>query len=1210
MSDGLRRRKGAHVAAEPKPRKLRQRREPSRAPAQKRKLTLAEQALMQTFKYQAYMATFHVFDVVPRRPKGVSRSATSPAVEVAVPQTTPKKSFPSLLPADTKLRFAERVTKMFVSFSKPEEERGRRPERGRTLAASVEGSGAPPLQAPRAGPAPALPTRLTHLVQDVAAASRFAKAVLLGGASEAVTTGKQTDGEKRAKSETRKEKYNGLNTTTPWTPSSIFPNSEPHSYVLMGEVWRPERFPCRSPKKWTGKFGHISYGFGVRDTQGIKDQGQTTRYGQTEMAFLRPTASPLLQSYATDHNAPRSSVTSNSASLGLKKQNPVRVPLAALIVAIVVVVAGLVGGLVGYLTISDALSSIKDITLQMRLSILEKTADTVNTTLVNAVVTMRSKVSDAVLFDWMNLKKWEDGFLNYPEMFFVGVHTVVTYSVNSTSSQGQLFAVIGVSNFRPIISPNALMRGPSITPHAAWPTLANNGIVPGKPFFATLSYVNVAQTLFIPLIWPVWRNESLGIPGPGPYWAAHVAAISLNGLEEFLRTLKVSQNGIVAIVEGSTGLMVSATAANASYDAGNGTRFPAVSSPNPWISAAATHMANTFGNGIMTGIPADSRDYDLVFPALGDDVLVNARWLVDYEKGVKWLVMVIIPSNDFLASIKRSITRTMISVVCICLAGVGLAIFSSWAITAPLRKLVKAMIEATAFDFSALGEGYLSHRSHVKEIGLLQGVFNEMLVNFASAIRVNKSLSPAAIKRLPNTTACPLLKPTTSTDDPSPHRASVASNAVSLGLKKQNPIRVPLAAFIVAIVVLVAGLVGGLVGFLTINDALSTINDITLQMRLAILEKTMDTVNSTLENAVAALSSKVSDVALFEWINAKKWEDGFQNYPEILGIYASAAMFIPHVSAAGIVFYPNEQGFASGFFFNVDPRLTTFVIYSANSTAPQGQLYAATVAPNFRPILSPNPIATWPPLPPHAAWPPLSRNGLVPGRPFFSSLVFVAEAQSLFFNLIWPVWRNLSLGVPGPGSYWAVHVAAISLDGLEKFMRTLKVSRNGIVAIVEGSTGLMVSTSAANATWDINLGTRFPAALSPNPWIAAAATHLADVFGNGTVLGIPADRRRYDLVFPALGDDVLVNAQWLVDNEKGLKWLVMVIIPSNDFLASTKRSITRTIVSVVCICVAGVALAIVLTWAITAPLITLVKAMVEATAFDFSALGEGYLSHR
>ncbi|KAJ3095800.1 hypothetical protein HDU96_001033 [Phlyctochytrium bullatum] len=256
-----------------------------------------------------------------------------------------------------------------------------------------------------------------------------------------------------------------------------------------------------------------------------------------------------------------------------------------------------------------------------------------------------------------------------------------------------------------------------------------------------MTYVAETKTLFMPLFWPVWRKLELGVAGLGPYWAVHFAGITLQGLDEFLRTLKVSRNGIVAIVEGSTGLMISASAANASYDVTVGTRFLAVSSPNAFISAAATHMANQYGNGSLTGILADIRRFDFVFPAFGDDVLVNAQWLLDEEKGVKWLVMVIIPSNDFLASIKQSITRTLVSVVCICVAGVALAIVLSWAITAPLRTLVKVMVEATAFDFSALREGYLSHRSVVKEIGLLQGVFNEMLVNFASAIRVNKTLN-------------------------------------------------------------------------------------------------------------------------------------------------------------------------------------------------------------------------------------------------------------------------------------------------------------------------------------------------------------------------------------------------------------------------------------------------------------------------------------
>ncbi|KAJ3117424.1 hypothetical protein HDU96_006805 [Phlyctochytrium bullatum] len=451
-------------------------------------------------------------------------------------------------------------------------------------------------------------------------------------------------------------------------------------------------------------------------------------------------------------STPRASVTSKAPTEGLKKQNPIRAPLSVFIVAIVVLVAGLVGGLVGHLTIGDARATIDDITFQMRLAILEKTVDMVNTTLENAVAAMRAKVSDVTLFAWINeRKREEEEFLKYPEMwvlkcvFFRGADERLMVLYSSTVPYGSVYGVKALPNFSPLVITPVLFKTNPLNPNIEWPPLSRNGgFVRGRPFFSPIVTVPSVKSLFIPLVWPVWRNRSLGDPGPPAesFWAVHMASIALDGLEAFLRTLKVSRTGIVAVVEGATGLMVSASAPNASYDADDvAKRFMATACPDPLVAAATRYMVDAYGNGTVAGIPDRGR-YDFMFKALGDDVLVNAMWLGDESMGLRWLVMVIIPSNDFLGGIRTTITRTIVMVVCICLGAVALAILLSWAITAPLTKLVKAMVEATKFDFSALGQEYLSHRSHVREIGLLQGVFNEMLVNFANAIRANKSLTP------------------------------------------------------------------------------------------------------------------------------------------------------------------------------------------------------------------------------------------------------------------------------------------------------------------------------------------------------------------------------------------------------------------------------------------------------------------------------------
>ncbi|KAJ3110923.1 hypothetical protein HDU96_006145 [Phlyctochytrium bullatum] len=907
----------------------------------------------------------------------------------------------------------------------------------------------------------------------------------------------------------------------------------------------------------------------------------------------------------------RISVASKTPSTGLKRQNPIRAPLSSLIVAIVVVVSTLVEGIVGYLTISDLRSSINDITTQMRAMILEQTVASINSTLEMNVSVLKAKASDVGLFKWVNRgRMMDDGFLDYPEI--IGIYYNGAVSVPQLSAMGfyfapdektgystgflveanlnimivelpskplsQVYPIIGSANHSPIILPTPVDELPKVKLNQQWPILASNGYVPGSPFFGNVLYQPEARRLYLPLIWPVWRNLTLGVPGPGPYWAVHAAVCTLDGIERFLRTLRISRNGIVAIVEGSTGLLVSASAANSSFNDMDGTRFPATASPNHLIAAAATFMATRFGNATVQSIPVDTK-YDFGFPAMGDTILVNAQWLVDDAKGLRWLVMVIIPSNDFLESVGRSITRTIVSVACICITAVLLAILLSCAITAPLTKLVKAMVEATAFDFSALGEGYLSHRSHVKEIGVLQGVFNEMLVNFANAIRANKALNTFGQSKRDSTvpTHWPMSK------GGSAGITSCHEPDTPMGLKRQNPIRAPLSVFIVAIVVLVSALVGGIVGHLTISDLRGTITDITTQMRVRTLEQTIAAVNSTLELDVGVLRAKVSDVGLFEWVNRARIEEEFFDYLDIISIYYNGAITLPQLSAMGFFFAPNETtGDSTGFIVEGDLNILSVDFASK----PFSQLYHITGSVNHRPIIIPT-----------QGW----------QMPKIKSALRIERKLSL--PPIWPVWRNQTLGVSGPGPFWGIHMAIFTLDEVETFLKTLRISRNGIVAIVEGSTGLLVSASEANSSFNDTDGSRFLATESPNHLIAAASKYMAARFGNGSVQSVPVDTK-YEFGFPAMGDTILVNAKWLVDDGKALRWLVMVIIPSNDFLESVGRSVTRTIISVASICVASVLLAILLSWAITAPLRKLVRAMVEAASFDFSALGEGYLSHR
>ncbi|KAJ3119016.1 hypothetical protein HDU96_003191 [Phlyctochytrium bullatum] len=308
-------------------------------------------------------------------------------------------------------------------------------------------------------------------------------------------------------------------------------------------------------------------------------------------------------------------------------------------------------------------------------------------------------------------------------------------------------------------------------PDYIYPVLRSPALIPGRPVYSDILWAAPTQTFIMHLVWPVWKDLAIGLAGTGPYWAGYAAHFSLRTISEFMETIRISQNGLVAIIEPKTGLMVSASVPGISQNGTTDKRFPAIGNPNGLVSSAASFLANTFGNGTIQSIPNDKK-YDLSFRANGDDVLVNAAWIVDETKTLQWIIMVIIPSNDFLAGIKTTTSQTIIFVVCVCVTSILFAIGLSWAITAPLMRLVTAMVEATHFDFSALGEGYLKRRSVVNEIGKLQAVFNEMLVKFAGAIRNNKAL----------VTGAPMSKATAQNDS-----TSLAKRASMLNDPAQTP---------------------------------------------------------------------------------------------------------------------------------------------------------------------------------------------------------------------------------------------------------------------------------------------------------------------------------------------------------------------------------------------------------------------------------------
>ncbi|KAJ3111205.1 hypothetical protein HDU96_005905 [Phlyctochytrium bullatum] len=465
-------------------------------------------------------------------------------------------------------------------------------------------------------------------------------------------------------------------------------------------------------------------------------------------------------------------------AVGIRKQARFRMPLFVSIMLLVVMVTVATGLVVGYITLSRSLDSIYDITGQMRNSILNRCREEIVGTIEATLQVLRAKSRNTRLSQfiaswepnstWMSLANrdivsYHNQFANeFPALENTGLlfrpeaGTVNQSYLAAYPKWGQIYHQDSSTNYvltgAPINGQNddySLQLGTNTSvirtdwiPNDRFPDLKTNGLVRGQPFWASPIYTPVVKTFLIPVFWPVWLNLPIGrAAADGNYHAAHFAMLSIASMDTFLRGVEVTANGAVSLIEGKTGLMLASSIPDAAQNGTQNQRFSAVNNPKELIASAASFVAQQYGtNGTIESIPASApKTFALSFKGSNDEIMVNGYWVTD-QAGLRWLILLTIPAGDFLSQIRAAYRNAIISAVAFLVASLLISALMSYLITAPLAKLARSMMQATQFDFSELKDGYLHKRSCVTEIGRLEGVFHELMVKFATAIRANKAL--------------------------------------------------------------------------------------------------------------------------------------------------------------------------------------------------------------------------------------------------------------------------------------------------------------------------------------------------------------------------------------------------------------------------------------------------------------------------------------
>jgi class 3 adenylate cyclase/HAMP domain-containing protein len=190
----------------------------------------------------------------------------------------------------------------------------------------------------------------------------------------------------------------------------------------------------------------------------------------------------------------------------------------------------------------------------------------------------------------------------------------------------------------------------------------------------------------------------------------------LSQISDFLRGLKISQSGKALIVERSADVVASSTQEPPFITKDKvPVRLKASNSSEPAIKFTINHLLEKVGN-----LQKINSSQHFTFAIDGKKQLVQVTPLQNV-KGLDWLIIVIIPEDDFMAQINANTRNT----ICLCIGALGVAtllgLFTSRWISQPIFKLSQASEKIASGELDQQVE-----IKGIKELEVLAGSFNSM----------------------------------------------------------------------------------------------------------------------------------------------------------------------------------------------------------------------------------------------------------------------------------------------------------------------------------------------------------------------------------------------------------------------------------------------------------------------------------------------------
>lgn len=148
------------------------------------------------------------------------------------------------------------------------------------------------------------------------------------------------------------------------------------------------------------------------------------------------------------------------------------------------------------------------------------------------------------------------------------------------------------------------------------------------------------------------------------------------------------------------------------------------------------------------------------------------------------------------------------------------------------------------------------------------------------------------------------------------------------------------------------------------------------------------------------------------------------------------------------------------------------------------------------------------------------------------------------------------------GQFQGVVATDLSLEHLNRFLKTMTLSENGVAFIVELD-GKLLATSRAAHLGEATNGdsTRLNAADSEDPLIASTYRFVSELASQSG-----AKRGAHTTAFDGPDGDIVQAGYVRLQDNAGLEWIVAVAVPREDFMHTVTRNARRTIALAIVSC--------------------------------------------